>query len=113
MKIRKLDLEFADFAFLLLGIALLVLAGSVVLAVRGHENLYVKIMIGVGVIFVIAGFLIGNIPGCGGAIVVFAIIVLLIDWLPVPLAILLAIAGVASIVFWFKDFFEFEKPKKY
>ncbi len=109
MKRKKNEHDFADYFFLIFGIALLVLAVSVVFAVKGHEKLYVDIMIGVGVVFLVGGFAVGFVPGAVSAGILCVIIVVLIDWLPLPAAVLLAIAGIACIVAWFKDYFVFDK----
>ncbi|MBO4818821.1 MAG: hypothetical protein J5528_01670 [Firmicutes bacterium] len=111
MKPKKDDHEFIDYASLIFGIAVLILAGSVVLAIMGHEKLYVNIMIGVGVLFIVGGFIVGIIPGAVTAGIVFVIIVVLIDLLPRIAAVLLFVLGIALIVAWFQEYFDFGSPK--
>ncbi len=100
---KNYKLKPKDYIFLVMGISFIILAVLLVFATNGHEDLFVKIMIAVGVLFIVGGFVIGFVPGAGIALVIFVIIVKLMEWFPYVVAGLMGIGGIALIVSWFRE----------
>ena len=91
--------------YLILVLAAVLIAFSVLLfmAAAGNDGLYVKVMIGVGVVLVIIGFLLGAFAGVGVAIALIWVFGKLVDLFTIPMAILFLVGGIAVIILWIVD----------
>ena len=85
------------------GIAMLVMAGALLLAQMGYGIVSIFISVIVGIVMIVAGLMAGGIGGIVGAMAVFAVCVrmMMADFL--ISMIILAIGGIAMLIYYKKE----------
>ena len=100
MKRFKYDLE--KHLALIGGLLLIAFAVVTFFAAKGHTQVLIYIMEGIGVIAIIGGFIAASFIGAICAAVAIFIVVKLMERFTMPVAVLLFIGGIALVVYWMK-----------
>ena len=83
------------------GIAMLVMAGALLLANMGYGVVFIVLSVLVGIVMIVAGLMAGGIGGIVGSMAVFAVCVRMMMAAILPSMIILALGGAAMLI-WYR-----------
>ena len=95
-------LNAGDAFFIIAGILILALAGTVVYSAHGHITILAILLGAVGIVAIIFGLLYASVIGVILAIVLVKFIAWVIEIFPIPVAIVLGLVGIASLIYGIK-----------
>ncbi len=111
MKKRKFSP--GEYWILVGGILLIAFAVLFFLAAAGKEKLLVGIMTGLGVVAVIAGFLLGAFAGAGAAFGIIWVLVKIMDRFTTAFGYIFLAGGIAMIIWWLVECFPVVSDSSY
>ena len=111
MKKRKFSP--GEYWILVGGILLIAFAVLFFLAAAGKEKLLVGIMTGLGVVAVIAGFLLGAFAGAGAAFGIIWVLVKIMDRFTAAFGYIFLAGGIAMIIWWLVECFPVVSDSSY
>ncbi|MBQ3411585.1 MAG: hypothetical protein IJG67_00975 [Oscillospiraceae bacterium] len=110
---KKRKFKPGEYWILVGGILLIAFAVLFFLAAAGKEKLLVGIMTGLGVVAVIAGFLIGSFAGAAAAFGIIWVLVKIMDRFTTAFAYIFLAGGIAMIIWWLVESFPVVSDSSY
>lgn len=110
---KKRKFKPGEYWILVGGILLIAFAVLFFLAAAGKEKLLVGIMTGLGVVAIIAGFLLGAFAGAGAAFGIIWVLVKIMDRFTTAFGYIFLAGGIAMIIWWLVECFPVVSTSSY